>query len=43
MVDLREATGPMGRGEAGLMLTWFEWVEEEARGFPDLLEGLRGV
>ena len=40
VVDLLEATGPMDRGEAGLMLSWLEWVEVEARGCPELLEGI---
>jgi len=26
--------------EAGLLLSWFEFVEREARGCPDLLEGI---
>jgi len=30
----------MERWEAELLLSWFEWVEVEAQGFPDLLEGL---
>jgi len=40
-VDLIEDIGPVGRGEAELLLSWFEWVEVEAQGFPDLLEGLQ--
>ena len=40
-VDLLEDTGPMDRGEAELLLSWCEWVEVEARGAPDMLEGLR--
>ncbi len=33
-------TGRFGRGEAELLLTWFEWIEVEVRGAPALLEGL---
>jgi hypothetical protein len=40
VIYLLEDTGMMDRGEAELMLSWFEWVEVEAQGFPDLLEGL---
>ena len=40
VVDLLEETGPMDREEAGLVLSWLEFVEREARGCPDLLEGL---
>ena len=40
VVDLLEETGRFDRGEAELLLSWFEWVEMEVRGFPDLLEGL---
>ena len=40
VVDLLEETGRFDRGEAELLLSWFEWVEVEVRGFPDLLEGL---
>ena len=40
VVDLLEETGRFDRGEAEVLLSWFEWVEVEARGFPDLLEGL---
>ena len=40
VVDLLEDTGRMDRGEAELLLTWFEWVEVEVRGFPGVLEGL---
>ncbi len=40
VVDLLEDTGRMDRGEAELLLSWFEWVEVEALGCPALLEGL---
>ena len=30
----------MDRGEAELLLSIFEWVEVEARGYPTFLEGL---
>ena len=40
VVDLLEDTGMMDRGEAELMLSWFEWVEVEVLGSPMLLEGL---
>ena len=40
VVDLLEDTGSMDRGEAEVLLSILEWVEVEARGFPDLLEGL---
>ena len=40
VIYLLEETGMMDRGEAELMLSIFEWVEVEALGFPDLLEGL---
>ena len=40
VVDLLEDTGRFDRGEAELLLSWFEWVELEVRGFPALLEGL---
>ena len=40
VVNLLEDTGRFDRGEAELLLSIFEWVEMEARGFPDLLEGL---
>ena len=40
VVDLLEETGRMDRGEAEVLLSILEWVEVEARGFPDLLEGL---
>ena len=39
VVDLLSPTGPLGREEAGLLLTWLEWVEAEA-GEADLLEGI---
>ena len=40
VVDLLEDTGRFDRGEAEVLLSILEWVEVEARGFPDLLEGL---
>ena len=40
VVDLLEETGRFDRREAELLLSWFEWVEMEARGFPRLVEGL---
>ena len=40
VVDMHEETGRMDRGEAELLLSWFEWVEREVRGFPKVLEGL---
>ena len=40
VVNLLEETGCFDRGEAELLLSWFEWVEMEVRGFPDLLEGI---
>ena len=40
VVDLLEETGRMDKGEAEVLLSILEWVEVEARGFPDLLEGL---
>jgi hypothetical protein len=40
LVDLLGDTGRMERREVELLLSWFEWVELEARGFPRLLEGL---
>ena len=40
VVDLLEETGRFDRREAELLLSWFEWVEMEVLGFPDLLEGL---
>ena len=40
VVDMLEETGTMGRGEAELLLSWFEWVELEVRGEPGLLEGI---
>ena len=40
VVDLLEDTGIMERGEAELLLSWFEWVEMEVRGVPRVLEGL---
>ena len=40
VVDLLEETGRFDRGEAEVLLSILEWVEVEARGFPDLLEGL---
>jgi hypothetical protein len=40
VVDLLEETGTIERDEAELLLSWFEWVELEARGEPRLLEGL---
>ena len=39
VVDLLEATGPMDRDEAGLVLSWLEFVEGEAEE-ADLLEGI---
>ena len=39
VVDLLSPTGPLDREEAGLLLSWFEWVEVEA-GEADLLEGI---
>ena len=39
VVDLLEATGPMDRDEAGLVLSWLEFVEREAEE-ADLLEGI---
>ena len=35
-----EDTGRLDRGEAELLLSWFEWVEVEVLGSPMLLEGL---
>jgi hypothetical protein len=40
VVDLLEDTGMMDRVEAELLMSWIKWVEVEARGFPDLVEGL---
>jgi len=40
-VDLLEDTGPLARDRAELLLSWFEWIEVEAVGEEDLLEGLR--
>ncbi len=40
VVDLLEDTGMMDRAETELMLSILEWVEVEAQGFPDLVEGL---
>ena len=39
VVDLLSPTGPLDREEAGLLLSWLEWVEAEA-GEADLLEGI---
>jgi hypothetical protein len=39
VVDLLEATGPVGRREAEVLLSLLEWVEVEAEG--ELLEGVR--
>ena len=41
VVDLLEDTGMMGREEAELLMSWFDWVEVEAQGIDDLVEGLR--
>ncbi len=41
VVDLLEDTGRFDRGEAELLLSWFEWVEIEVRGAPRLLDGLQ--
>jgi hypothetical protein len=38
VVDLFEETGRMDKEEAELLLSWFEWVEVEVRGFPNLME-----
>jgi len=40
IVDLLEDTGMMDRGEAELLMSWLEWVEVEAQGVDDLVEGL---
>ena len=39
VVDLLEDTGRFDRGEAELLLSWFEWVEVEARGVPQVAGG----
>jgi len=40
VVDLLGDTGRFDRGEAEVLLSWFEWFEVEARRFPTLLECL---
>ena len=40
VVDLLEDTGRFDREEAEVLLSILEWVEVEARGAPDLQEGL---
>ena len=40
VVDLLEDTGMMDMEEAGVMLSILEWVEVEAQGVDDLVEGL---
>lgn len=40
VIYLLEDTGMMDRGEAELLMAIFAWIEVEAQGFPDLLEGL---
>ncbi len=40
VVDLLEDTGMMDREETEVMLSILEWVEVEAQGVDDLLEGL---
>jgi hypothetical protein len=42
MEGLRAEMAALGgvEGAVSLLLTWFEWVEAEVRGFPDLVEEL---
>ena len=42
MEGLRAEMAALGgvEGAVSLLLTWFEWVESEVGGFPDLVEGL---
>ena len=42
VVDLLEDTGRLDRGEAELLLSWFEWVEVEALGSRRCWRGCAG-